>query len=99
MKKNTNYNFDYNEEVKKCKTIDYVISKNGLIQKLVKDVLENILEGEMEYHLGKNKYERSDESESNKKNFRNGYSNKNLRSSFGDVDFKIPRDRNTEFEP
>lgn len=32
MKKNTNYNFDYKEEVKKCKTIDYVISKNGLIQ-------------------------------------------------------------------
>ena len=99
MKKNTNYNFDYNEEVKKCKTIDDVMGKNSLIQKLVKDVLENILEGEMEDHLGRNKYERSDESESSKKNYRNGYSNKNLRSSFGDVDLDINRDRNAEFEP
>ena len=35
-------NFDYNQEVRKCKTIDDVMGKNGLIQRLVKDVLENI---------------------------------------------------------
>ncbi len=29
-----NNNFDYNEEIKKCKTIDDVMGKNGLIQKL-----------------------------------------------------------------
>ena len=46
--KKINTNFDYNEEVRKCKTIDDVMGKNGLIQRLVKDVLENILEGEME---------------------------------------------------
>ena len=34
-----------------------------------------------------------------KVNYRNGYSKKNLRSSFGDVDLNIPRDRNGEFEP
>ncbi|MDY6228880.1 MAG: IS256 family transposase, partial [Clostridium sp.] len=44
----TNINFDYTEEVKKCKTIDDVLGKNGLVQKLVKDVLENILEAEMD---------------------------------------------------
>lgn len=44
--------FDYKADVKKCKTIDDVMGKNGLIQRLVKDVLENILEGEMEEHLG-----------------------------------------------
>lgn len=53
MTKKIDTNFDYNEEIKKCKTIDDVMGKNGLIQKLVKDVLENILEGEMEEHLGK----------------------------------------------
>lgn len=90
-------NFDYNEEIKKCKTIDDVMGKNGLIQKLVKDVLENILEGEMEEHLGRSKHERL--TESIKNNYRNGYSKKNLRSSFGDVDLEIPRDRNAEFEP
>ncbi len=44
MTKNINTNFDYNEEVKKCKTIDDVMGKNGLIQRLVKYVLENIIE-------------------------------------------------------
>lgn len=99
MKNKINTNFDYNEEVKKCKTIDDVMGKNGLIQRLVKDVLENILEGEMEEHLGRNKYERQDDIESVKRNYRNGYSSKNIRSSFGDVDINIPRDRNGKFEP
>ena len=92
-------NFDYKAEVKKCKTIDDVMGKDGLIQRLVKDVLENILEGEIEDHLGRNKYERTETKEPSKKNYRNGYSSKNLRSSFGDVDLDIPRDRNAEFEP
>ena len=92
-------NFDYKSEVKKCKTIDDVMGKDGLIQRLVKDVLENILEGEIEEHLGRNKYERTETNEPSKKNYRNGYSSKNLRSSFGDVDLDIPRDRNAEFEP
>lgn len=99
MKERINTNFDYNEEIKKCKTIDDVMGKNGLIQRLVKDVLENILEGEMEEHLGRNKYERTKNEQSIKKNYRNGYSTKNLRSSFGDVDLDVPRDRNSEFEP
>lgn len=91
--------FDYKAEVKKCKTVDDVMGKNGLIQRLVKDVLENILEGEMEEHLGRNKYERTENTENQHKNYRNGYSKKNLRSSFGDVDLDVPRDRNGEFEP
>ena len=34
-----------------------------------------------------------------KENYRNGYSKKILRSSFGNVEIEIPRDRNTEFNP
>ena len=99
MTKNINTNFYYNEEVRKCKIIDDVMSKNGLIQRLVKDILENILEGEMEEHLGRNKYERKEALDESKKNYRNGYSTKNLRSSFGNVDLDAPSDRNSEFEP
>ena len=99
MTKKIDTNFDYNEEIKKCKTIDDVMGKNGLIQKLVKDVLENILEGEMEEHLGRNKYERTESNNQSNRNYKNGYSSKNLRSSFGDVDLDVPRDRNAEFEP
>lgn len=97
--KTTDDDFDYKSEIKKCKTIDDVMGKNGLIQRLVKDVLENILEAEMEEHLGRDKYERAEHNDSSKKNYRNGYSSKNVRSSFGDVDLDIPRDRNAEFQP
>ncbi|KGM93239.1 transposase, partial [Clostridium novyi A str. 4552] len=87
----------YKEEVKKCKSLDDVMGKNGLIQRMLKDVIQNILEAEMEDHLGRDKYERNPEN--NSKNYRNGYSKKNIRSSFGDIDVDIPRDRNAEFEP
>lgn len=99
MTRKNEINFDYNEEVKKCKTIDDVLGKNGLVQKLVKDVLENILEAEMDEHLGRDKYQRQSNIEPEQRNYRNGYSQKNLRSSFGDVDLDIPRDRKAEFEP
>ena len=99
MGRKNDINFDYNSEVKKCKTIDDVLGKNGLVQRLVKDVLENILEAEMDEHLGRDKYQRQSNIEPGERNYRNGYSQKNLRSSFGDVDLDIPRDRKSEFEP
>ena len=99
MTRKTDTNFNYNEEVKKCKTIDDVLGKNGLVQRLVKDVLENILESEMDEHLGRDRYQRQTDIDSENRNYRNGYSQKNLRSSFGDVDLNIPRDRKAEFEP
>ena len=99
MGRKNDINFDYNSEVKKCKTIDDVLGKNGLVQMLVKDVLENILEAEMDEHLGRDKYQRQSDIEPSERNYRNGYSQKNLRSSFGTVDLDIPRDRKSEFEP
>ena len=99
MARKNDINFDYNSEIKKCKTIDDVLGKNGLVQRLVKDVLENILEAEMDEHLGRDKYQRQSDIEPGERNYRNGYKKKNLRSSFGDVDLDIPRDRKSEFEP
>ena len=99
MTKKDDINFDYNEEVKKCKTIDDVIGKDGLVQRLIKDVLENILEVEMGEHLGRDKYDRQNDIDQDDRNYRNGYSKKTLRSSFGDVDLDVPRDRKAEFEP
>lgn len=98
MIKPIDYDFNYKAEVKKCKIIENVMGNYGLIQSLVKDVLENILEGEMEEHLIRNKYERSKNKEPAKKNYRNGYSAKNLRRPLGDVDLDVPRDRKAEFE-
>ena len=99
MTKKDDINFDYNEEVKKCKTIDDVIGKDGLVQRLIKDVLENILEVEMGEHLGRDKYDRQTDIDQDDRNYRNGYSKKTLRSLFGDVDLEVTRDRKAEFEP
>lgn len=93
-------NIDYEAEIKKCKTLEDVTGKNGLLQRLFKDVMQQLLEAEMEETIGRGKYERKSESyEDEEKNYRNGYSKKNVRSSFGNVELNIPRDRKAEFEP
>ncbi len=33
------------------------------------------------------------------KNYRNGYSKKTVKTQLGEIDVKIPRDRNGEYEP
>ena len=67
-----------------------------LFKEMVGEVLQNGLEGELDDELGYTKYDyRNKETE----NSRNGYSNKILKTSYGDVDIKVPRDRNGEFEP
>lgn len=90
-------NIDYKAEVKKCRTMEDVVGKDGLMQRLLKDVMQQLLEAEMEDHLGRDRYERRENT--SEKNYRNGHSSKNVRSSYGDVELDIPRDRNAEFEP
>jgi len=68
----------------------------ALFKEMVGEVLQNGLEGELDDELGYTKYDyRNKETE----NSRNGYSSKTLKTSYGDVDIKVPRDRNGEFEP
>ena len=88
---------DYQDEVKKCKTMEDVVGKNGLMQRLLKDVIQQLLEAEMDEELGREKYQRS--SNNDNKNYRNGYSKKNIDSSFGELELDVPRDRKSEFEP
>lgn len=61
-----------------------------------KDVLQEMLEAEMEVHLG---YSKDEPQSKATENSRNGYSSKQLKSEFGPVDIQIPRDRKGEFEP
>lgn len=70
------------------------------IQKLFKETIaefmENGLEAELEEDLGYSKYDyRNKDTE----NSRNGYSGKTLKTSFGDVEVSVPRDRKGEVEP
>lgn len=70
------------------------------IQELFKDTIaefmENGLEAELDDQLG---YSRYDYKNKDTDNSRNGYSRKTLRTSFGDVEVSVPRDRKSEFEP
>lgn len=88
---------NYQEEIKNCKSVEDLVGKNGLMKRLFKDVMQQLLDAEMEEHLGRTKYERC--SEENSKNCRNGTSNKTVRSSYGDVELDIPRDKNGDFNP
>lgn len=88
--------FNYEEEVKKCKAINDVLGDDGLIKKIVKLTMESMLEGELSEHLGYQKYSRTT---TKKENSRNGSYNKQVRSALGELDISMPRDRNSEFEP
>ena len=68
---------------------------------LFSDVLQQVMEAELEETLGYEKSSRASENtESGKgKNYRNGYSKKTVKTQLGEVDVKIPRDRNGEYEP
>ena len=63
---------------------------------MVGEMLENGLDGELDDELGYTKYDyRNKEGE----NSRNGYSKKTLKTSIGETEIKVPRDRDGEFEP
>lgn len=88
-------NFDLQAELAKCKTADDLAGKNGLIQRLIGGMLEQMLQKEMDEHLG---YEKHSPEGHHSGNSRNGRSKKTLRSNYGEIE-EVPRDRNSEFEP
>lgn len=66
----------------------------GLLQPL----MQRLLDAELENHLDYSKYEH--QKEKNNDNARNGYcKTKTVRTEFGNIEVKTPRDRNATFEP
>jgi transposase-like protein len=68
----------------------------SLSQDLLKTIVETALNGEMNEHLG---YEKHDPVGHHSGNSRNGYYPKTLKSSHGEVEVRVPRDRSGDFEP
>lgn len=66
------------------------------IKEMFRDVLQEVLEAEMNLHLG---YDKNDLSEKETANRRNGYSSKTVKSELGPIKIDVPRNRNGEFEP
>ena len=89
-------NFNLQAELAKCKTADDLTGKNGLIQRLIGGMLEQMLENEMNEHLG---YQKHSSKGDHSGNSRNGRTKKTLKSNYGEVEIEVPRDRNSNFEP
>ena len=77
---------------------EYDIQTAEDIQDALKDLLggtiKEMMEAEMDDHLGYGKSERSDSDD-----YRNGYKTKRINSSYGSMDIQVPQDRRSTFEP
>lgn len=77
---------------------EYDIQSAEDIQDALKDLLggtiKEMMEAEMDDHLGYGKSERSDNDD-----YRNGYKSKRINSSYGSMDIQVPQDRKSTFEP
>lgn len=67
---------------------------NDFLSQIQKRGLEQLLEGELDSHLGFEKHQLS-----NNGNYRNGHSSKKVKTSLGETEISIPRDRDSSFNP
>lgn len=79
------------EFLKQFKAGDELLS---FVKQLHKRGVEAMLEGELDAHLGYKKNSRSEES-----NSRNGYGKKKIKSTLGETEVHVPRDRDGTFNP
>ena len=64
------------------------------LKDLLGGTIKEMMEAEMDDHLGYQKSERSDSDD-----YRNGYKSKRVISSYGSMDIDVPQDRKSTFEP
>ena len=71
------------------------------MKELFRDAIQQVMESELDVELGYEKSERMSDSENDNlsKNYRNGYSKKTVKTQLGEIEVKVPRDRNGEYEP
>ena len=92
------------ENERRAKIRELLLSSNissmediqDLFKETIAEFMESGLEAELDDELG---YGRYDYRNKNTDNSRNGHSSKTLRTSYGDVEVAVPRDRKGEFEP
>ena len=77
---------------------EYDIQTAEDVQEALKDLLggtlKELMEAEMDEHLGYQKSARSDGD-----NYRNGYKSKRVNTNYGSMDIDVPQDRNSSFDP
>ena len=83
-------------ELLQMSNIESMDDIQDLFKETIATFMEAGLESELDDELG---YDRYDYKNKQTDNSRNGHSQKTLRTSFGDVEVDIPRDRKGEFDP
>ena len=73
-----------------------VSDMNDALKDIFGPLFESMLQGEMNNHLG---YENNDKGPKKDENRRNGYGTKTLKTTHGEVEIEVPRDRDGTFEP
>ncbi len=81
-------------ELGKAKSIDDFYGKEGIFSRVFSKTIEQMLETELSDELGYNRYESEGRNSGNKKN---GHYQRKMRTSGGDTEINVPRDRNGEF--
>ena len=68
------------------------------MKEMFRDVIQTVMEVELDEELGRERCQRAEASKT-APNYRNGYSRKTVKTQLGEVEIKVPRDRNGSFEP
>lgn len=84
--------FNYEEELSKCRTMQDITGQDGLVRKIIKNAVEHVLGMEMDDYISKEK-------EKGNKITRNGSTNKNIKTAYGNIGIQVPRTREAGFEP
>ena len=85
------------EELSKAESMDDFFGRDGIFANLFAETIEQMLEAELSADLGYEPYESKGR---NTGNSRNGSYKKKVRTSAGgDIEIRVPRDRNGSFEP
>ena len=69
------------------------------MKEMFRDVIQTAMEVELDEELGRERCERSTQPEGTAPNYRNGHSRKTIKTQLGEVEIRVPRDRNGDYEP
>jgi transposase-like protein len=84
------------EKLASAQNIDDFFGKEGIMAQIFGQTIETMMTGELDDHLGYEKYEKKGNGTGDS---RNGHYSRSMKSSIGDIPVSVPRDRNGEFKP
>lgn len=84
------------QEILKQYNPETAVDINTALKEVFGQIFEEMLQAEMDAHLGYGSNSKEDKDTTNR---RNGYGTKKLKTSHGEVEINVPRDRDGSFEP